>query len=324
VAAGWAHTAFINDAGQLLTGGEGSFGQLGHGRLTPSGEVSPIRRVEGGLRGAHVVDIATGLRHTLAIAAPAVSTGEDRCPRLLSVFAFGSNSKGQLGLPSGLPFSRDSPAASTELSPADGDPTLRPSKKIGTPTAIPSLDMDVAPVMVTAGGDNSALISGGGKLLLWGRLSGSASPGAPATGAGEAGFPDGGWKMAAVGWRHCVALDSLGCVWAWGSSQHGQCGVLADLVPNPQRVGGLEGTVCMCVAAGSEHSVAVSEDGRLFSWGWGEHGQLGTGGGRSGVNESSPQPVSLPGSAKFAWCGSGFTVAEVCGRAVPTSPDVAE
>jgi alpha-tubulin suppressor-like RCC1 family protein len=31
------------------------------------------------------------------------------------------------------------------------------------------------------------------------------------------------------------------------------------------------------VAAGAEHSVAITEDGDLYGWGWGQYGNLGLG-----------------------------------------------
>jgi len=31
------------------------------------------------------------------------------------------------------------------------------------------------------------------------------------------------------------------------------------------------------VAAGAEHSVAITEDGNLYGWGWGRYGNLGLG-----------------------------------------------
>lgn len=44
------------------------------------------------------------------------------------------------------------------------------------------------------------------------------------------------------------------------------------------------------VAAGSRHSLALSEDGRVFAWGWGLLGQLGL-----GHNKNIHNPVQIPG-----------------------------
>ena len=39
----------------------------------------------------------------------------------------------------------------------------------------------------------------------------------------------------------------------------------------------LQGISIKMVAAGAEHTAAVTEDGELFGWGWGRYGNLGLG-----------------------------------------------
>lgn len=39
----------------------------------------------------------------------------------------------------------------------------------------------------------------------------------------------------------------------------------------------LQGIPIKMVAAGAEHTAAVTEDGELFGWGWGRYGNLGLG-----------------------------------------------
>eukprot|EP00198_Chlamydomonas_reinhardtii_P002199 XP_001691535.1 predicted protein [Chlamydomonas reinhardtii] len=64
-----------------------------------------------------------------------------------------------------------------------------------------------------------------------------------------------------------------------------------------------------CVAAGSEHCAAVLLDGRIFTWGWGEHGMLGVGDTHS---RWQPQGVAFGGESvgqcRVVACGAGFTV----------------
>ena len=55
------------------------------------------------------------------------------------------------------------------------------------------------------------------------------------------------------------------------------------------------------VAAGSEHSVAGLRDGSVFTWGWGEHGQLGRG---STTNCWHPQTGA--GLRCNPWCSVGI------------------
>lgn len=44
------------------------------------------------------------------------------------------------------------------------------------------------------------------------------------------------------------------------------------------------------VAAGAEHSVAITEDGDLYGWGWGQYGNLGLG---DTNNRSIPEKVTV-------------------------------
>jgi len=52
---------------------------------------------------------------------------------------------------------------------------------------------------------------------------------------------------------------------------------LVDLVSEPKKIDLPEFSEVAHIAAGSEHSAAVLVDGRVFAWGWGEHGQHGSG-----------------------------------------------
>ena len=45
------------------------------------------------------------------------------------------------------------------------------------------------------------------------------------------------------------------------------------------------------VAAGAEHTAAVTEDGELYGWGWGRYGNLGLG---DRMDRLVPEKVFLP------------------------------
>lgn len=97
-----------------------------------------------------------------------------------------------------------------------------------------------------------------------------------------------GIKDIAAGGMHALALDAHGQVYAWGSNAYGQLGSTStgDDRTAPVRVQGL-GKVKE-VAAGGEFSLALLEDGTVYAWGQGIHGQLGNGGLGSG---HTPQRV---------------------------------
>ncbi len=145
-----------------------------------------------------------------------------------------------------------------------------------------------------------------------------------------------------LGWSHALGLDDHGIVWAWGSNRYGQCAQplatdctaqwlptkqpdsshtlsgalstsasteLTDVVNQPTKVQAADLKKVVCISAGSEHSVAVTADGLVYAWGWGEHGQLGLG---NTANAYQPQQVDVPACTQVA-CGSGFTIAIAAG-----------
>ena len=78
-----------------------------------------------------------------------------------------------------------------------------------------------------------------------------------------------------------------------------------ELVSQPTKIDSVNLGTVACVAAGSEHSAAVTSDGRVFAWGWGEHGQLGYGGTESWCH---PMQVDVPACVHVS-CGTGFSIA---------------
>ena len=76
---------------------------------------------------------------------------------------------------------------------------------------------------------------------------------------------------------HTLALTNNG-IYTWGGSQFGQMGVgTLTQCSNPQLITSLAEELIIDTVAGQYHSVAVTSDGRVFTWGWGVHGQLGHG-----------------------------------------------
>lgn len=112
----------------------------------------------------------------------------------------------------------------------------------------------------------------------------------------------------ATGRDHSLVLCSDGTLAAWGRNQYGQVGdgstdrqiirvpVLVD------RTGALAGKTVVAIAAGLEHSLALTSDGNVFAWGRNEKGQLGDG--STYVDSFVPVPVltggHLPANATVA------------------------
>ncbi|KZV38592.1 hypothetical protein F511_09343 [Dorcoceras hygrometricum] len=85
-------------------------------------------------------------------------------------------------------------------------------------------------------------------------------------------------KQIACGDSHCLAVTMEGEVRSWGRNQNGQLGLgTTEDSLSPQRIEAFQGIRVKMVAAGAEHTAAVTEDGELYGWGWGRYGNLGLG-----------------------------------------------
>lgn len=279
VSAGWGHSGFVSDSGCLFTCGDGSFGQLGHGDY--ASHSSPIK--VSSFVDQNVAQVACGMRHSLVLLKGCLSN---------QVYGFGSGKRGQLGV------SKDK------------------IKSINLPKVISGFE-DEEIVGISANGDHSAALSVDGHLYTWGR--------------GFKGYEDSHlpqclnstskFTKVTLGWNHALAMTGEGEVYMLGGNH---LGVLSDLhnarsakslfdssEANLEKAPGLDGTKITDIATGAEHSVLVTENGEIKTWGWGEHGQLGLG---NDGDRISPVTVNLGYDLNEAasirvYCGSGFTFA---------------
>ena len=98
----------------------------------------------------------------------------------------------------------------------------------------------------------------------------------------------------ACGSHHTLALDTEGRIWSWGSSEYGQQGGSKNYEDLGTRegqskeqhfyysiprllTGGLNGKRPVKIACGNLHNIALTEDGCMWTWGWGQTGALGHG-----------------------------------------------
>ena len=102
--------------------------------------------------------------------------------------------------------------------------------------------------------------------------------------------------MLTGGVLHSLALKSNGTVWSFGSNQGGQLGNInyeGKNVTKPIEVLKEDGTQLsniQKIAAGYEHSIALTESGEVYTWGANSNGQLGNG---TKVNSGVPTKVEL-------------------------------
>lgn len=105
------------------------------------------------------------------------------------------------------------------------------------------------------------------------------------------------------GWSHSGYLTKAGQVYLWGRNNYGQLGGRrADVGPNEPALLDLESNVTeFCL--GSQHGLALTATDGLFTWGWNEHGNCGTGG-----TDNVLTPTKLEGLRKVTKiaAGAGF------------------
>ncbi|KVH87985.1 Regulator of chromosome condensation 1/beta-lactamase-inhibitor protein II, partial [Cynara cardunculus var. scolymus] len=111
-------------------------------------------------------------------------------------------------------------------------------------------------------------------------------------------------RQIACGDSHCLAVTMEGEVQSWGRNQNGQLGLGTtedSLVP--QKIEAFQGVTIKMVAAGAEHTVAITEDGELYGWGWGRYGNLGLG---DRTDRNIPEKASVINGEKMILVACGW------------------
>lgn len=103
---------------------------------------------------------------------------------------------------------------------------------------------------------------------------------------------------------HSAAVSCAGGLYTWGSGRQGQLGNNSWVgCVAPQRVQLLSSVTVASVSCGGAHTLVLTEDATVYSFGFGKHGQLGHG---DLCNLHVPQLLSPFGSSSVVSVGAGF------------------
>ncbi|XP_077999503.1 putative E3 ubiquitin-protein ligase HERC4 isoform X2 [Glandiceps talaboti] len=275
VGCGFNFSVFVVRDGTVYTSGSNDNAQLGRDNVDPRqpGQVHALET-------QRIVNVSCGDAHTLVI--------DDKA----HVFSWGEDSEGQCGRGSG------------DLKPKSVPRMVKPLSTVRV-------------IQVACGSRHSMALTEDSRIYTWGcNDHGQLGHGSqtvrftdtPTCLTSLHGLPI---RLIACGGAHSFALTVSGGVFGWGKNDMGQLGLndLRDrLFPTSVKI--LKTQMITYIACGEEHTVAVTLEGGVFSFGCGSHGQLGH---NSSNNEENPRQVfELMGSkvTQIA-CGRKHTLAYV-------------
>jgi len=152
--------------------------------------------------------------------------------------------------------------------------------QLRTPTRLPSTLGDERAVSVSAGDLHSLALTADGAVWSWGErlLLGHGDEEDELLPKKVEAFA--GQRVVAIsaGGGHSLAITADGAVWSWGYGAFSKLGhgdTQNQLLP--KKVETFVGQRVLAVSAGGDHSLAITADGAVWSWGYGSIGQLGHG-----------------------------------------------
>jgi alpha-tubulin suppressor-like RCC1 family protein len=277
VSCGESHSGAVAILGEVYTWGAGTYGRLGHGQ---EGDLY-VPDVVSSIKGKRIYMLACGFRHNLALS----TQGE--------VFAWGAGNYGVTGMTD-----------------------LKEIQNILVPIQIKHLQGKKI-TQIAVGPWHSVAITSGGEVYSWGyhghgRLGQGSDvredqpfprllpmqyiygitggvriiekiaqvTGSKKISGGGAESLNSAWKIVQVtaGGQHSMALTQSGSIWVWGESRYSALGTghNEDQL-TPVLLKSLSHLIVSFIACGTQHSMAITNKGEVYTWGNGRQGQLGTG-----------------------------------------------
>ena len=251
ISGGLMHTVAIDKEGKVYTWGFNYYGQLGDETTTKSTLPICISDKDNELKGKRIVDISAGYGHTVAI------------DKEGKVYTWGFNEYGQLG-----------------------DITLRYSAEPICLTDKKNELKRMKTVKVVTEDTEVISLAESGKIYIWYIWEvgdGTAIYALPIC-ISDKDTELKGKRIVDIsaGYGHTVAIDEEGKVYTWGDNGDGQLGdgttndsPLPICISNKENK--LKGKKIISISAGKGHTVAIDEEGKAYTWGYNELGQLGDG-----------------------------------------------
>lgn len=184
----------------------------------------------------------------------------------------------------------------------------------GTTSNIPlQVGTDADWRFVNAGGAHSLAIKTNGTLWGWGRNSFGQLGNGTFTNTNvpvQVGTAT-NWKTVSTGTFHSLAVKSDNTLWSWGYNFSGQLGNgtagFGTELNMPAQIMGIVVNEWKCIDAGGSHSLAITEEGRLWVWGKNSNYALGINDGST--YKSLPTLISSATDWKIASGGINHTLA---------------
>lgn len=255
IAAGANHVVALAADGDVYTWGSNATGQLGY----EQGSIQTTPRLVEALADKTAMAVAAGNGFSMAL----MQDG--------TVYTWGTNANGELGVSA-------SEVASFRTSP----------------TVLGGNMENLYFIKISAGPSSAAAVTASGTVYLWGRNA-SGQLGTSSVAKLLPFSPTSLTSCAeiALGESHSVALLSDGSIKNAGLNDKGQFGVgtTYDALCEFFRAANLTSPKPIVdVAAGTQHTVALSANGTVYTWGYNNQGQLGYSG---STTQTSPKAVTL-------------------------------
>ena len=305
VACGHFHTLALTAGGKVWAWGDNSKGQLGVFTNGSTSDIDLIRQsASAAVRSAHynyhrptLVDasfgsspcafIACGGHHSMGISS---KSGE--------LYTWGDGGDGQLG--DGMDTATKRAIGSEKENKGDNN---RDGHTLATPSLVSALTLKHRRIVYVSGGeDNSAAVLNDGTLYMWGNTArgklGCGTPNSvvvnvPQVVTFQNTKPSPCIVQVSLGTEHTGCVDSQGRTYMWGSGYYGKLGFgHRRNVYYPELVRTLRGHPCRMISCGSQHTMAVTVAGDLFTWGRGDE-RLGL---ENFVDHDGPNAKSYSGS----------------------------